>query len=255
VGVFRDDFDAGQLDESIWFPHYLPAWSSRDSTRASYRLADSCLVLFIPTSASLWCADEHPDPLRVSGIQSGSYSGAVGTSLGQQRFREGQLVREQQPRMEGWLPSGGRVAIRCRMELSPRSMAAMWLSGFEEDPDEAGEICIFEVFGRSVDADGSAEVGVGLKKIHDPRLRDDFVAPRLSIDVSQFHTYEVEWDHSVAICRVDGQTLHTAASPPTYPLQAMLAVFDFPAWSRGGDDHLVPSLEVDWVEHDKVSSS
>ena len=27
----------------------------------------------------------------------------------------------------------------------------------------------------------------------------------------------------------------------------MLAVFDFPERSLGGDDHLVPQLEVDWV--------
>jgi hypothetical protein len=27
----------------------------------------------------------------------------------------------------------------------------------------------------------------------------------------------------------------------------MVAVFDFPEWSRGDDDDLVPALEVDWV--------
>ena len=32
--------------------------------------------------------------------------------------------------------------------------------------------------------------------------------------------------------------------PPTYPMQLMLAVFDFPKWSVGDDDHLVPELTV-----------
>ena len=32
--------------------------------------------------------------------------------------------------------------------------------------------------------------------------------------------------------------------PPTYPMQLMLAVFDFPEWSVGDDDHLVPELNV-----------
>ena len=35
--------------------------------------------------------------------------------------------------------------------------------------------------------------------------------------------------------------------PPAYPLQLMLAVFDFPEWSVGDDDHLVPALTVDHV--------
>lgn len=247
VAEFRDDFAQASLDESVWFPYYLPAWSSQELTRACYRLAGSCLSLFVPTDRGLWCADEHPEPLRVSGIQSGSYSGEVGTTAGQQRFRDGLVVRERQPRHEGWLPSSGRAAIRCRMHLSHRSMAAMWLSGFEEHPDDSGEICVVEVFGRSVRDERSAEVGLGVKKLHDPRLVHDFVAPRLDVDVSDFHTYAVEWDAETAVFLVDGQRVHACTHPPTYPLQAMIAVFDFPGWSVGDDDHLVPSLDVDWV--------
>jgi Glycosyl hydrolases family 16 len=247
VVEFRDDFETGALDGSVWFPHYLPAWSSRDRTRATYEVADSQLRLFIPPGAGLWCEDEHPEPLRVSGIQSGSWSGPVGSTAGQQRFRDGQLVREEQPRLEGWLPSFGRVAIRCRMDLTPRSMAAMWLSGFEEEPDEAGEICVVEVFGRGVRAGESAEVGVGVKQVNDPRLVHDFAAPRLDLGVAEPHTYAVEWDAGRASFLVDGTEVRSCAGPPTYPLQVMIAVFDFPGWSEGGDDELVPSLVVDWV--------
>jgi Glycosyl hydrolases family 16 len=244
---FRDDFDRGELDRSVWFPHYLPAWSSADLTRASYRITDSCLRLFIPTEFGLWCAGDHPEPLRVSGIQSGSYSGPVGSGAGQQRFRDDQRVLEHQPHFEGWLPSSGRVTIRCSMELSARSMAAMWLSGFEQDPAESGEICIVEVFGRSVRRDGTAEIGVGVKKKHDPRLVDDFAAPRLAIDVSGFHRYAVQWNADLATFFVDDEPIHTSARPPTYPLQVMLAIFDFPAWSTGADDHLVPGFDIDSI--------
>lgn len=65
-----------------------------------------------------------------AGIQSGNWSGSVGTPCGEQRFREGQLVREEE-RFEGWLPTGGRVEISAPTRLSPRSMAALWLSGYE----------------------------------------------------------------------------------------------------------------------------
>ena len=127
--TFRDDFSATELDRAVWLPHYLPAWSSRDDTRASYELTTDGLRLFIPRGAGLWCPRDHAEPIRVSGIQSGNRSGSVGSSDGQQRFKDGLRVREYQPRLEGWLPQSGSVTVRCRMELSARSMAAMWLSG------------------------------------------------------------------------------------------------------------------------------
>jgi hypothetical protein len=181
-------------------------------------------------------------------VQSGNFSGPVGTTVGQQRFRDGLTVREEQARFEGWLPSSGRVAVRCRMQLSPRSMAGMWLAGFEERPDEGGELCVVEVFGRGLEADRSAEVGVGVKQVHDPRLTHDFVAPRLDVDVATDHVYAVEWDASEAVFSVDGERVHVCADPPTYPMQVMLALFDFPAWAEDRHDDHVPSITVDWIE-------
>jgi hypothetical protein len=246
--TFRDDFDGPDLDTSVWVPHYLPVWSSRAATRASYQLGDSCLTLDVPVDHPVWCEGDHAPPLRVSGIQSGGFSGPVGSTRGQQRFREGQTVREEQPRFEGWLPSSGRVAIRCRMTTSPRSMAALWLSGFEDDPGQkqCGELCVVEIFGRSVEG-ASAEVGVGIKAFRDPALTQDFGAPRLPVDVADFHEYAVDWDTDLAVFTVDGEEVRRCPRPPTYPMQLMVAVFDFPEWSVGGDDHLVPELVVDRI--------
>jgi hypothetical protein len=165
VDVCRDDFDDPDLDTSVWLPHYLPAWSSREATRASYRLGNSCLTLDVPVDHPIWLAGEHEPPLRCSAMQSGSYSGPVGSTRGLQRFREGQVVREEQPRFEGWLPSSGHVEIRCMMTLSPRSMGALWLAGFEDDPEQlqCGELCVVEIFGKSV-AGASCEVGMGTRR-------------------------------------------------------------------------------------------
>lgn len=127
-------------------------------------------------------------------------------------------------------------------------MAAMWLSGFEADPDDAGELCVVEVFGSSVKPAGTAEIGVGVKALYDPRLSDDVVAPRLPVDVTQLHTYAVDWGADGAEFFLDGQRIHRSAQVPTYPLQVMIAVFDFPARSTGDDEHLVPELAIDWVE-------
>jgi hypothetical protein len=130
-------------------------------------------------------------------------------------------------------------------------MAALWLSGFEDDAAQlrCGELCVFEVFGNALGPAGapSAEVGVGIKPFRDPSLADDFAAPELPIDVTELHEYAVEWDADEAVFTVDDTVVRRCARPPTYPMQLMLAVFDFPEWSLGQDDHLVPSLTVEEV--------
>ena len=248
--MFVDDFDSPDLDRSVWLPHYLPMWSSRRATQASYRLEDSCLVLEIPPERGLWLPEDHHPPLRLSGMQSGSRSGPVGSTDGQQAVYPGQLVREEQPDFTGHLQDRGHLEVRCRMTLSPRSMAALWLCGFEKQPDHCGEICVTEVFGKDVLPGESAEVGGGLQQIRDPNLAQDFAAPRLDIDVADFHTYAVDWDAEEAVFSVDGNEVRRCPAPPTYPLQIMVAVFDFPEWSSGSDDGLVPELAVDRISGD-----
>ena len=252
---FEDLFRGPDLDPGTWFPHYLPAWSSREQSRASYRVDAHGLTLDIPMDHPLWCEGDHDPPLRVSGIQSGNWSGPVGSAYGQVRFREGQLVVEEQERFDGWLPSAvrgpGRVEISARMELSPRSMAALFMSGVEDDEaqEQCGELCVFEVFGKDLGPEGapSAEVGVGIKAFRDPALRQDFDAPRLPIDVVEPHLFAVDWDADEAVFTVDGVVMRRCPRPPSYPLQLMLAVYDFPEWSVGDDAHLVPRLVVDRI--------
>jgi beta-glucanase (GH16 family) len=76
-------------------------------------------------------------------------------------------------------------------------------------------------------------------------MTEDFAAPRLPIDVEEMHDYAVDWDRERCVFLVDGNEVRRCADPPTYPMQIMLAVFDFPAWSRGDDGHLVPELVVE----------
>ena len=245
--TFVDDFDVPELDVRHWLPHYLPAWSSRLDAAATWHISNSCLTLEIPAEHPLWCPDDHEPPLRVSGIQSGNQSGPIGSTQGQQPFRLGQTVREEQPRFEGLLMEGGRFEIRCAMRISPRSMAAAWLVGFEDEPERCGELCVVEVFGRSVRTGRdptTTEVGMGVHAFRDPGLVEDFVTPRLDIDPAEMHTYAVEWDAETAIHQVDGVEVRRTRRPPGYPLQAMIAVFDFPDEPA---ESAVPALVVDRV--------
>jgi hypothetical protein len=245
---FVDDFAGSDLDLSVWVPAYLPQWSSRAASAATYAVHDSCLHLTIPAEQGLWCPDDH-DPLRVSAVQSGVFSGPVGSRVGQQPLREGAVVREAQPALWGWTPRFGRLEMRARMELTSRSMAAWWLVGLEDRPDRCGELCVAEVFGDAV-TDAGAAVGMGVHPFRDPRLVDDFAAPRVPVDVSEFHTYSVDWTPDGASFAVDGTVFRTVDVVPDYPMQSMVAVFDFPDRAVPGDREQaphVPALVVDRI--------
>jgi hypothetical protein len=243
--VFEDHFDGPTLDPAVWLPNYLPQWSSRAATAAQYELKDSCLRLFIPPDQGLWCEDDHTPPMRVSGIQSGNFSGPAGSTIGQQPYRDGLVVREEQPPFWGWTPTDGYVELRARAVVSHRSMVALWMVGLEDSPERCAEICVTEMFGRSVSGSGdSVEVGMGLHTFRDPSVPEDFEPVRLPLDLTDFHLYAVDWSPDRADFYVDGALIRTCPSPPTYPMQLMLAVFDFP---DGSADDAVPEFVVDYI--------
>lgn len=220
-------FDGGALDLDVWFPYYLPHWSSRAASAATHEVRDGELVLTIPADQGLWCEDSHDGPLRVSCIQTGSFSGPVGSTVGQQPFRDGLVVREAQPAMWGYTPRYGHLEVRMRGTVTPRSMVAFWLSGIEDRPERSGEICVAEIFGDAV-RPGSCDVGRGLHRFRDPALTEAFSADPLPLDVAEDHVYAVEWRPGSLVFTVDGEHAREVEGAPDYPVQLMLGVFDFP---------------------------
>jgi beta-glucanase (GH16 family) len=126
-------------------------------------------------------------------------------------------------------------------------MVACWLVGLEDQPQRSAEICVAEIFGTAVEAGESAAIGMGLHAFRDPSVTEDFEAVRLPLDVADFHTYAVDWTSEKADFLVDGVQVRSCPGPPAYPMQLMIAVFDFPAESDGADDQRVPALIVDYV--------
>ena len=131
-------------------------------------------------------------------------------------------------------------------------MAALWLAGFEDDEEQlqCGELCVVEIFGRSVD-DGSCEVGLGIKAFRDPALSQDFAAPRLAIDPADVHTYAVDWEPDAITWYVDGVKQHeftnrpAIAATPMY-LIANLQVGGWPGRPTG-ETPFPATYEVDYV--------
>ena len=104
---FSDQLRRSRPRPSVWVPHYLPQWSSRAESAATYATRRVRAAADDPARQGLWCPADH-DPLRVSGIQSGVFSGPVGGAIGQQPFRDGLVVRESQPAKWGWTRTTGR---------------------------------------------------------------------------------------------------------------------------------------------------
>jgi hypothetical protein len=57
----------------------------------------------------------------------------------------------------------------------------------------------------------------------------------------------VDWTTDRVDFLVDGQLTRSSANPPTYPMQMMIAVFDFAERSTGDDADAVPELVVDYL--------
>jgi hypothetical protein len=72
-------------------------------------------------------------------------------------------------------------------------------------------------------------IPVGLHKFRDPGLTEDFTTVPLPIDIAEFHTYAVDWQPGSLTFTVDGEVVRRIGQSPDYPVQVMLAVFDFPA--------------------------
>ncbi|HET8738493.1 MAG TPA: glycoside hydrolase family 16 protein [Acidimicrobiia bacterium] len=244
--TLHEDFSSGALDETVWFPYYLPHWSSRSEAAATFDVSSGALHLSIPPEQPLWCPDRHEEPMKVSCIQTGSFSGAVGSTIGQQPFREGLTVREEQPEFWGYTPHHGRITVRMRGSIGPRSMFAFWMSGIEDRPERSGEICVAEIFGSGL-GEGTAEIGIGVHRFRDPSLNEEFSAQRFEIDVTRYHSYAVDWRSDGLTFLIDDHVVRRSVQSPDYPMQLMIGVFHFPSRPPDATDAVEPAMWVDEV--------
>jgi hypothetical protein len=233
---FEDTFDGDALDPTKWLPHYLPHWSSREAAAARYTVGRGQLRLRIDRDQRPWCP-EFDGEIRVSSIQTGQFSGPVGSAIGQQRFNPEAVVREGQDNVRLYTPQYGLFELRARAIDDPRCMVALWMIGYEDEPHRSAEICICEIFGRTVEQSRAA-VGMGLHPFGDPTITDEFSAEPVDIDVRDFHVYAAEWTADRVRFYVDQQLVKTVEQSPSYPMQFMLGIYEFPDEATAGKDLL-----------------
>jgi hypothetical protein len=203
-----------ELFKIRWLPYYLPHWSSRERSAARYDVHDGTLTLRIDADQEPWCP-ELDGATRVSSLQTG-------TRDGQHRFHPDAVVREPQEEQRLYLPHYGRIELQARASADPRTMVALWLIGFEDEPHRSAELCICEIFGRDL-----ATVGMGLHPFGDPAIVDDFERVPVSVDLRESHVYAADWQPGAVTFSIDGETVKTSAQSPDYPLQLMLGLYEF----------------------------
>jgi hypothetical protein len=246
--VFEDTFDASSLDPGRWLPHYLPHWSTRERSAARYEVRDGRLRLLIEEDQAPWCP-ELDGEVRVSSLQTGLFAGPLGSTVGQHRFNPAAVVREEQQNIRLYTPRYGRIELRAKALDDPRSMVALWLIGYEDEPARSAEICVCEIFGRDVHADRAA-VGMGVHPFGDPDIVDDFSAETIPIDAREFHVYRADWTPGQVAFFVDGEHVRSFSQSPAYPMQLMLGIYEFPPASGPYPKEFV----VDYVRGYRLAS-
>jgi hypothetical protein len=243
---FEDTFDGDALDRARWLPYHLPQWSSREQAAARYRLGDGLLRLVIEADQPPWCP-ELDGQTRVSSLQTGVFAGAVGGTVGQHRFKPEAVVRQAQDNARLYTPTYGLFELRARALDDPRCMVALWMIGYEDEPERSAEICICEIFGRDVGAD-TAGVGMGVRPFADPKIRNAFSVERVAIDARQPHLYAAEWTPERVAFFVDHRLVKTVEQSPAYPMQFMLGIYEFPddGPAAGPARGYPKQFEVDW---------
>ncbi|MFC6576589.1 glycoside hydrolase family 16 protein [Planomonospora parontospora] len=223
---FEDLFEGDRLNEGRWMPYYLPQWNGRAASAARYEVGGGRLDLLIEEDQPPWYP-EREGGLRVSSLQTGVFAGPLGSTVGQHGRGSGMAVREEQRAVRLYTPQYGLIELRARAIDDPRSMVALWMIGYEDEPERSAEICVCEIFGRDVGPD-TVRVGMGLHPFGDPAITDDFTVETLPIDAREFHVYAAEWTPERVSFLVDGRHVRTVRQSPRYPMQLMLNIYEFP---------------------------
>lgn len=218
-----EDFSRG-VSPQRWVTSYLPHWTTRERAEARYRLVPAGIELKIDADQLDWRPEDAP--MRVSNLQTGSFSGRLGSRRGTHRHREDQLVvRTETPQRLLFAPSRGRVEVTLTASGDENCMTACWLIGTEHlSADDSGEICVFEIDADAIGDTTHARMGV--KAHHDPRMTTDMVEMPVPLDAAESHTWTVIWGEGETLIGCEGLLLRRIPQAPDYPLFLMIDLFE-----------------------------
>lgn len=170
-------------------------------------------------------SEEYNGQIRVSNLQTGVFSGKVGTSIGQHHFSDDLVVREEQKGKFLLTPMYGAIEMKCRCFISEENVAALWMIGLETEENESSELCLFELKGWNVGHKKSV-IGYGIRAFKDPKLVNEFYEEEFNIDVSDWNIYKVDWKKGEVIFYINGKEIRRINQSPDYKMQLMLNLYD-----------------------------
>ena len=223
-----EEFDDDTLNTNVWIPYYLPHWSSRELSAARYKIQDSSLILYIDEDQKPWCPEFDGD-VKCSSLQTGLYPG-------QHRFKKHCVVREAQQPSYLYTPLYGFFEARVKAPAFHGNLGALWMIGLEENPEESGEIAMFELFGDQITPTQS-EVRYGIHSWQDPTLTEEFYRDTVMFNASEFHIYAIDWTPTHIDFYVDNVKRRTIFQSPAYPMQFMLGIYDLPIEDKYQGDY------------------
>lgn len=162
----------------------------------------------------------------MSNLQTGVFSGPVGSGRGTHRHRpDGLLVYTETPERLLWAPSAGRVEVTVSASTDDGCMLAAWLVGAENrSPTHSGEICIFEIDADKIGPHSRARCGV---KAHgDATLVTEMTEVTIPLDASRPHTWSATWGPTGTVIACEGAAVAHSIQAPDYPMILMLDLFE-----------------------------
>jgi hypothetical protein len=217
--LFEDDFDGTSLDQTKWLPHYFPHWAGLKNSEADCKLVDSCLRLSIDTQNIMPWGD------RASSIQTGHFSGPVGSSSGQFQFQPGLKVIEFIPPFRSFTPKYGYFEIRLKAPATAGFHTALWMIGY--DGEATGEIRCFELHGANISNEKS-RFDTGILPWKDIRLHEECHEDWVAIDATEFHVYGIDWRMDRVDYYVDNNLIRSIKQSPNYEMQFLLGLYERP---------------------------
>ncbi|MEO8220505.1 MAG: glycoside hydrolase family 16 protein [Specibacter sp.] len=170
----------------------------------------------IETDQCPW-SPEHNGGLRVSNLQTGVLSCPLGSTAGQHHFTPELRVRKAQKEQRLYTLLYGIVEARVATIADPACIVALWMIGFEDQPERSAEICIFEIFGNEMASD-KATAGMGLHPFGDSGIQNDFVKIPVKMDATESDTYSVQCIPGRVQFFIDDEAVASMDQSPDYPI-------------------------------------
>ena len=235
------------MDEGKWLLYYLPQWSSRAISATNYRFGDQSLILKIDKDQKPWCPEFNGE-VKVSSMQTGVYSGPLGSTIGQHKVSPECVVREVQKSERKYTPQYGYFEIRAKAIQSNNNVCAFWMIGFEDVPEHSSEICIMEIKGNNIRNSQSVN-GHGLRAFADPNLKDEFFEDPYDFEASNFHIYAAEWRPDGIDFYIDNKLVNSIQQSPSYEMQFMLNIYEVSTdLALGKNESTYPKeFEIDYI--------